>query len=1068
MKDQLSASADSTQDLIQLLASTSALLMRVPALSGLGRVGEGTLAEYRAQLKAFWNDECPDIGAGYKGSAGNVLMELLRDTALAELRWMKETRKVTWEQAESLGAMLRARGAGHACAVRMSLAKEVIRLPFEMVMNPAQGPGATGHGVWLMPRDGAIERFASEQSVVQHLQLLFAQPSQRQTLLSMITPSQQTLVNRCLQAGESPRFSFVLSDKDLFSERVAALHAAQQGSLLTLVEQLAGITAADGRQALMEQVRGLVGFEAGVSRKWLQLLSGIRRARTPDWLKYASAQDQAEFSARGAHYVTCLDAVDTKVGVLRDNESFALAHLRDEFSRYRISLDPAAVKVTLMDSLIIGNRTLTHERQVTLAKLALSGLHDQDGRSIKLQVSESDKASGLTADIVRKLVQRQELRITYPAALRDRHTDDDLINAMQDLQVARLSSSVQAAKMQGAISPALLNVLDGLRDSSSPPGQRGINTYFVHLDSDRYMLADVLVLKYPDTDGESFLLYAPHSPDGQDWLKCNSATQVRHTVGGWMGTSAGRAYLLAQVAWSDRARLAVFMERIASNPQGMSPESVKLNHSVFPSWREMAALMAYRQTVRVIDESHILTPGWYIAAGQAARQKLTGLDNDIAALTKEYQAFTQIPAFVDYARQTLQAAFDRDPKYSHRTSRFNVDRFTLQVDGQWRSLVWVAINGVARGTDVAGLPVGTSADVHPFERGIVADLMARFLASHDVPEDYSRKLTQMFLDPTVDQREWRAQLHLRITQLELDRARLQLQLDPEQRQRIDARSMVVQASKPIDLARITPHAMPQGNQQAGIYHLQIKDERVQGVYLFRDVVKGGYVDVVYTPHAPDGVWFRSIAELGKAIEHDGLAPYLRARVPFKHLPRFDRFLEKLANAGYSEEFMAGRVGPHGLVSSFAAEHDAVICGILRDVDASTVSKAERFSGLIIERMFQVLGVLALPFPPARMTLGVTKVLMNLYKAVEAYRYADRAQTGWHLLDAALGVASMVGVSGKPQALFLEKLFKGPPPDLAEKMIDKLSGRLQDELDSYLRSVTIAEKGEAPTHAWLQA
>ncbi|WP_457357614.1 hypothetical protein [Pseudomonas sp. TE3610] len=935
-------------------------------------------------------------------------------------------------------------------------------------MNPAVPSGAVGQAVWLLPRDGAIQRFASQQDVVQHLTLIFGQAAQWQTLLGMMSHSQQLRVNRHLQAGEAPRFSFALSSKDVFSERVAALQSAQYDGLSTIVEQLAAITTQEGRQTVAEQVRGLVGFQAALSRKWLQCLSAMRQAHTPDWLKYASAEDQAEFSARGKHYAQCLEAVDGKVGKLKDNEVFALAYLRDELGKYGIDRDPARVKVTLQTSTVLGGRTLTHQRQLTLAKLAINGLPDQPGNPPRLQVADADQAGGLTAEIVRKIVQQHELRIVYPGLLRDRHTDDDLINAMQDLQVARLSNSLHGARLQGVIPASLLATFDDLRDASLPPEQRGIGTYFVHLDSDQYMLADVLVLKYADTGGEAFLLYAPHSPDGADWLKCNSSKQVLDTIGGWMGTAAGRAYLLAQVAWSDRARLSLFMERVALTPHVVKPESVKLNHSVFASWRQMAALMAYRQTVRVIDESQILTPDWYITAGRAERQTLTRLDNDIAALTKEYRAITRIPALLDYARQTLQAAFDSDPKYSHSSSRYDVDRFELQINGQWRSLVWVAINGVAGGTDVAQLPVATTAKVGNAERGIVADLMARFLASHDVPEDYTRTLQQMFLDPAADQRAWRTQLHVRITQLELDRARLQLQLDPQQRQRIDARSRVLQAGRPIDLGAVSSSAMPQGKQQAGIYHLQVKDEQVQGVYVFRDVVKGGHVDVVYTPHAPDGVWFRSIADLGKAIEHDGLGPYLRDRVPFKHLPRFDRFLDKLANAGYSSDFIASRVGVHGLVSSFTSEHDAMILGILRDVDASTVSKAERFSALVIERMFQALGVLALPFPPARMALGVTKVLIDLYKAVEAYRYADRAQAAWHLLDAALGVASVVGVAGKPQELFLEKLFKGPPPDLAEKMIDNFSGRLQDELDSYLRSVTIAEKGDAPTHAWLQA
>lgn len=290
-------------------------------------------------------------------------------------------------------------------------------------------------------------------------------------------------------------------------------------------------------------------------------------------------------------------------------------------------------------------------------------------------------------------------------------------------------------------------------------------------------------------------------------------------------------------------------------------------------------------------------------------------------------------------------------------------------------------------------------------------------------------------------------------QLDMQRARLLGSMNKS----IDAKRNVFLMRTINNLDRLeSVGPLPEGGTKSGLYTLAVKGEPVQGVYVFREAVAGRYVDTLYTPDAPDGIGFRDISKFAESIEKGAMGPYYRERVPFRHLARFDRFLEKLENEGYSSSFTESRVGPFSRVGDFRFEHDRLIHGLLQEVDASTLSKGERFSKLIIERALQVLSVASLPFPPAKAILSGLLVARSLFLGVHAYHRAERAVAAWHLLDAALGVASLAGVAGKPNALFMQALFKGPPPKLVGKMVSKLQDELTGQLRGYLESISLPE------------
>lgn len=1082
MNDSSAKTADAPLDMIQNFASINTLLASIPALDRFGARtssevlqralwNEGTggplLETYKAALREFWDKPAPATGSDHLGSAHEVLAQLFRDGALAELQWLKATRKITWEQAGNLTKMLEDTGAGIARRVTTSISKYVVYLPFDVLVDPA-GTGNAGYAVWLLPHGGQLAKFPDERTLLKHLSSLFLKLDQRQAILAMLPPAEQTRVEAQLRTTEGLQLSLSTMAGGLFTSRVKGLRTSQDTQLFGLNRELSLISDPAARQGRIEHIRSLGGLDVAQSNWMEALLAKIRREQVPEWLRSAAKDDASLFATRGKQQAACLQRVDEAVAPLSSYLSFAHAYLTDQLTGLGIAVDPARVEVNLSDAFIVDGRECAYQRKKSLMALELSDLYGHDESRTTIRLTDADQAAGLTEGVVRSLVQSKDLRVAYPQELSACYSSAPVNNALVDLQDARIASSLVAAKMQGVFSAQTFELLDGLREPYVALHKFAVATYSVALANGGFQLADALVLSVQDQGETVFLLYAPNSPAGQDWLEHRNQQQVLDTIIGWTGTLEGRSYLLGQVPFMARAGLVPHLDMMAATPHLITRTSVQLTHSRHARWRDLLASMVGRQTSRILDETKVLTPSWYIDAGLKARRKMVRLDCEISLVTQMYRAATQISTFGEFTRERLQHAFDNDPSRSHDSRRWNVGKFEIKLAGQWRSLVWLAMNGVERGTDVSKLPVKAHVDASLNDREIVSDLMARFLSKNDAPNDYEALLESTLLDPSAPGRDFRNTLFLKLSQLELDRARMQLALDPQAREGIHPQSMVLPGQGTINLS-LEKGSIPYHTKESGIYHLKIKGEKVRGVYLFRDLVNNAPVDVVYTPHAPDGIWFRPVDDIAGAIEHNGLGTYLRERVPFKHLARFDRFLQKLEAAGYSSAFTREdeRVGAYEMVRSFPREHDAMIRSILTDVDASTTSKVERFTTMIVARTIQVLGVVTLPFPPARMALGVAKVLMSLYQAAEAYRTADRAQAAWHLLDAALGVASLAGVSGKPQEKFLEALFKGPPPDLAEKMISKFSDRLTDELDTYLRSITIPKKGEAPTQTWLQ-
>jgi hypothetical protein len=1020
---------------------------------------------YPANLNAFWSGPTPDIGSPRTGSCHEVLVALQRDAALAQVKWLYKYHKVSSEQATQLTTLLNAKDGTGCYNVLISSSRRVIRLPVDVLISPAVVSGSPDFRAWLVAADTGLVSFGSQRALQEEMARRMRDPAKREALVSQLPLAEQAALQAEGGLWQPERFSLQLCNESLFEQRVGRLRGQQSAEITFLMRNLQSQPMDEpDLLASLEHIRQLLGFGLAQTKQLEQLLEQDRQIRQPQWWVSAEPDEQAEFSRRGTVLASNLRAMDSLMADLATHEIFARKLLRSELEAYEIALDSDKVVVKVFYEFEFNDRFLEVRKDMTLVQLALNDLYDREALArTTLTLCESDEAAGLTAAIVLKIVERTNVRGNYPIWLEARHAVPSVKDARQAVLDSRLALSLMAARMQGSLEPKTVSMIDGLRERPVRLQSQGVGIHRVEFGSGAIVLADVIVLSYPDTGGDSFILYAPDSPTGQDVMKFLNVQQLRNEIGRWTASKRGRRYLLGQTRYTLRKELSGWLDQVSVAPHLITRESLRISAAATEAWADMLSSVCQRQTEHDMSELNALTPDWYLKSSIDSRRNLNRYDAELDALRWEYAKISDIPTFFEYSQAELQRGLnDYFPAYR---ARVYVDEHRMEISpGQWMNLVNVAMRGADLGVDVSRLRVSGSISFE--RREVIADAMAKFLSARDLPTDYARMMRSAFLQKDSPDREWRLDLQLRISQLEMQRARLVASLDKS----IDPQRNVFLMQLANNLDRLAPTywqpdlpyfggpILPDGAlHSSGLYSLGVKGGQVQGVYVVREVGDDGITDTLYTPHAPDGVWFRDISQIGAAIEHGGLGPYLRERVSFDHRERFDRFLVKLENDGYSASFTRTRVGPFRRVTNFRAEYDVLIRGILEDVDASTLSKSERLSSFIIEKAIQVISIAVLPFPPARAIFAGFMIVRSLYFAVQAYQKGDRAEALWHLVDATLTVASATGVSGKPEKALLENLFKGKPPLLAKQMASKLSGELTDRMDSYLKSISIPEK-----------
>lgn len=207
---------------------------------------------------------------------------------------------------------------------------------------------------------------------------------------------------------------------------------------------------------------------------------------------------------------------------------------------------------------------------------------------------------------------------------------------------------------------------------------------------------------------------------------------------------------------------------------------------------------------------------------------------------------------------------------------------------------------------------------------------------------------------------------------------------------------------------------PDNPKRDGVYKFHLENRKIQGVYVFRTMNDGTAEDWLYTPHAPDGRWFRPLAALSTSIKKGGLGEYYWKRAKFTDQQVVKAYVGKVMRSTVDPEPSALHINSR--VFDFSHCYRDMISQVINAVDAQTTSLIEIIAKLSYDAAVAAVAVISCVYPPIGLGLSGVVMAKGVFEGGLAYHEGDGEKAFSSYLDCMLELATLrIGKLGFSQA-----------------------------------------------------
>lgn len=793
------------------------------------------------------------------------------------------------------------------------------------------------------------------------------------------------------------------------------------------------------------------------SRPLDELLAAVRQ-QMPAWLLSATPAQQRRLARHERQVLVLEQALSAELGasasLLAYSDAYMSAALKPLVGE---AVDPGLLVITTQRDVLAGKLVCAWPRSVSaIAAYGLPAGDETPGSAFLTRSTLTYDGAPLPAHLATLTPQRLatllaplQLRVDFHRTQASLWTDARQAMLAQ-LLLARADASAYEALLRGDLSTqdqaawkAALNAKAGkcqkvVLDNAPAIGQAAVRPRAVlHLNG-------LMVVRHRPTgaSADSFLLYAADAPGERQWWGGLDEAALEAMLTGWCGTR----WLKAQVSEDAQEALAMALRE----PRWLRWDA--------PTPQRLFQLRAQWQAGRQQALQQRLNPAWYINAPLAKRRELLRRETSLQLLREHVQAYLPIPAFQPFARDKAAALLatllgeEADPDTVLLTAFSRTCTFTeLVITGLQRAfeppfdLTLVAPDELGyvhrpeheRQVSASG-PAGLDLSPLTWER-LEKDVDGQWLA-----DQYAAHVQTQLLDASAAGYTERRALYAEMARQDFQRAAL---------------AGALQGSLAAGQQALVEHfAQPLGEADdwVELFSLQIEvgslvnvhkypwlgllpkgqgsAETVEGLWVFKE---GGRA-LVYTPGAPDGLEFRPLSGMARAVRRQDMADYLLARLRVKVQDWMTYQLRAMGDGAAP----GPQVSKLPVASLHEAFYDQPVRWALARVSETYVGQAQALRERIERALFAVelvLMVATLPFPPAAFELGTLFALKDLALAIEAQQRGDKDAVPGHALGAALnalGALGDVAVGAKGAGAWLQ---------LAHYHQEKLVGRLPVDL-----------------------
>lgn len=870
------------------------------------------------------------------------------------------------------------------------------------VLSEKNTPGDLGYVVLFTPGRG-FESFGSEADMSSRLRDAMAVDSWREEFMRLLPRQYQGLS----AMGVWPLVLSPITGEPL-CEHTYDASLAKRAEDIDWALSLANNPDHSAQQLLTELDNAISAALPELSQRLelraQRLLDRCLEVSAPAWYRNAHSSKRETLARHLAGYDQARQTLLNLFGHAATPQTLAryqlLEHLAEDLQIN--DLDPDRLFIRTRRSVA---RVGTYDQKHSLTELALRGLHTGDelkGSAFLLNTTLAyadaplaEAHQEVTPTYLATLLTTLNPRTGFEAVRREYYAKPEIHSAIGQMLDQRINALAYTAKLQNHITEADYQLIARLRRGAAP--QLGASTVALN----GLVLKDLWLLRQTDDDGrvKRLLLCTPEVPQAQQFHGFDDEVLCQAHILAWCANAQMRAYLLARVALKSGAGLQAFMDGV-----GFIPAQQEYRHVTFSDSSTQADCLK-AMTLRLLevqtDDYHWGTPSWYRAATEAQRRQLTQLAENAEGAASTYaqhplsdaqfpafeqflhtQAKTQLNALLGRQRQTdvdPDTVWVRYPKDFPALKRPESVTYTrLLRDGYEDSVGFLD----AKFETVATFMGPSGVDLSKLTpRNVALSVRGVWIGQR-----YANEVKAKLQDTSSPGYALRRDATLAITQLQLHNAALESRLKGHIAQ-VDLDWLALCINSLDDTTPETRHTYK-------VHRLFIDGEWVIDNYLFSHAANPV---LLYTPKAPDGVFFREARVFNYLLKKvDGMLDYFIGRVAVQSRARIQYFLQT-AKAGLPADLnstdlsLARYDSTERITPLLDLRHDLFDMKLQRKIDdvaATTVNRAAMIMGLIWTCVESLIAVATAPFPVMSLSLGLLLALKDGMLALHAYNQGD--------------------------------------------------------------------------------
>ncbi|ROM97147.1 dermonecrotic toxin domain-containing protein [Pseudomonas brassicacearum] len=730
----------------------------------------------------------------------------------------------------------------------------------------------------------------------------------------------------------------------------------------------------------------------------------------PDWLQRASEEDRQYYVDTEQSLAAKEQALDALLKETRSLKAFAHFYAQ-EFVRILSGelIDPEQIFVNARHTFYVGQQKVVQRNRLTLPEFMLNGLYDPASVPLEITLEGEALPTGLTEQDLLEVMGSQSVRSLYAEKFEEKYTSEAVLHALQAVLDSRTDLSSFSAKLQGHISDDSLKIVE-LASQNTGNYSAGELSF----DGWKIPFQGMIVYCGPEGEGGACVLYAPDAPGGRVWFEFASFKQLNFHVFDWTRLPEARSYLSRQSHASERERTQSYMRHL----QAELPVQWGIKRNAWPSVGHGALRHAVLLNVGWLrGEVEAVIPVGYRSATPYHRQYFARLNTELKALTRLASHEAALISYEKFAYNLIKQRVEDVLAEHGETVVVNPDLIKVMLDESQEMTLSQLIIKEQHITEDSG-PIHNPgiypklrllAGHPPISDTLMADVLMKYMVGWSKTlrpgEKYIDMLSTDYLDPYALGYAFKRDVYVNLQLHEMQRAALAELfsgvLSREHYERIEQaidRLRVPESTDPIE------NDDPESPQRNGVYQFYLQNRRVQGVYVFRLMNDGVATDLLYTPNAPDGRWFRPRAEFARSVKVGGLGSYYCKRVKYTDQRVISAYIEEMTQRSTDDEPPALHVNSR--VFDFSHCYSEMIRQIIDGVDAQTTSLIEIVAKVSYEAAVAAVAVVGCVFPPIGFGLSAVVMAKGVFEGGMAYHEGDYKKVFSSYLDCMLELATM--------------------------------------------------------------